>query len=190
MTVDQSTGYIYIVFYDERNLPDYYANFYLARSTDGGETYQNVKVSSSHFPVFGGFLGDYTNVSAVNGHIRPVWATMVNHSIYTAIIDTFYTIGINKNEEITPESYKLVQNYPNPFNSSTIIKYSIADTRFIQINIYDILGKKIVTLVNQIQNSGIHEINFDGTNLNSGVYFYSLEVNKQLIDTKKLLLIK
>jgi hypothetical protein len=189
MTVDQSTGYIYIVFYDERNLPDYYANFYLARSTDGGETFQNVKISSSPLFVYGGFLGDYTSVSAVNGHIRPVWSNMTNHSIYTAIVDTFYTIGINNNEEIIPGFFKLYQNYPNPFNPVTKISYDLPKSGFVSLKVYDMLGREVTTLVNEVKKEGSYLVDFDGSNLASGVYFFKLKSN-DFVDIKKMILLK
>ncbi len=73
------------------------------------------------------------------------------------------------------------QNYPNPFNPSTIIKYSIPAPpnlpkreALVQLKVYDILGNEVATLVNKEEPAGNYEINFDGSNLASGVYFYKL----------------
>jgi hypothetical protein len=96
------------------------------------------------------------------------------------------TVDVNS-ENIIPK-FELYQNYPNPFNPSTIIKYSIAEKSFISLKIYDILGRVVSTLVNEIKIPGDYEFNFNAANLNSGVYFYKLDADS-FSDTKKLLLI-
>ncbi len=90
MTIDQSTGYIYIVFYDRRNYDDEKTDVYLARSADGGVTFTNERISESPFtPIASTFMGDYIGISAVNGMIRPIWtrADSTKLSVWTAIID-------------------------------------------------------------------------------------------------------
>ncbi|MBS1552629.1 MAG: T9SS type A sorting domain-containing protein [Bacteroidetes bacterium] len=88
------------------------------------------------------------------------------------------------------KDFILFQNYPNPFNPNTIIKYSINLTSLVRINIYDILGNKISTIVKENKLAGSYEITFNGSDLSNGVYFYTLEINDILIDSKKLLLLK
>ena len=73
-----------------------------------------------------------------------------------------------------PLYYSLNQNFPNPFNPSTKIRYSIKDVVFVNLVIYDILGRRIETLVNEEKSPGEYEINFSGHNLASGVYLYKL----------------
>ena len=88
MTIDQSTGYIYIVYYDRRNYNDNQTDVYLAYSSDGSN-YQEVKISESPFvPTEDTFFGDYTNISAHNGIIAPIWTRMDEGktSIWTTII--------------------------------------------------------------------------------------------------------
>lgn len=90
MTIDQETGIIYIVFYDRRNYDDDMTDVYLASSSDGGKTFLNERISDSPFyPLAETFMGDYTNVIAVNGMVRPIWTRLDSNklSIYTAIID-------------------------------------------------------------------------------------------------------
>jgi hypothetical protein len=90
MTIDQSTGYLYVVFYDRRNYESDSTDVYLARSTDGGRTFSNERISESpFFPESGTFMGDYTNVVASDGVIRPIWTRLdySNLSIWTAIIN-------------------------------------------------------------------------------------------------------
>lgn len=89
MTVDQSTGYIYVIFYDRRAYEDNQTDVYLAYSTDGGNNFKNVKISESPFtPTEGSFFGDYTNISAHKGIITPIWTRMDNGktSVWTSII--------------------------------------------------------------------------------------------------------
>ncbi len=109
---------------------------------------------------------------------------------------TFSTDGITdvKENQITPVKFILGQNYPNPFNPTTIISYSLPTTSFVTINIYDILGRKLKTLVEENISAGTHQIIFDGSNLSSGVYFYQLEAKTQLgknrLITKKMVLLR
>jgi agmatine/peptidylarginine deiminase len=85
--------------------------------------------------------------------------------------------------------YTLYQNYPNPFNPSTQISYYIEKKDFVSLKIFDITGREITKLVNDIQNEGIHTINFDAGNLPSGVYLYKIESNGWN-DSKRMLMIK
>ncbi len=88
-----------------------------------------------------------------------------------------------------PNVYSLSQNYPNPFNPTTTIKYQIPKEGMVQLKVYDILGREVSTLVNEIQTPGNHKINFDGKYLSSGVYFYRL-TSGSFVSTKKFILIK
>ena len=88
-----------------------------------------------------------------------------------------------------PLKYDLYNNYPNPFNPSTIIKYDLPKSSFVKLIIYDILGRKIKTLVNKEQIAGKYEVPFIGSNLASGVYFYRIEAGN-FIETKKMVLLK
>lgn len=90
--------------------------------------------------------------------------------------------------------FQLNQNYPNPFNPTTTIKYSVAangrqNNAFVQIRVFDILGKEVADLVKQNQKPGYYEITFDASNLTSGIYYYQL-VSGDFVSTKKMLLIK
>jgi hypothetical protein len=91
--------------------------------------------------------------------------------------------------ELKPVQYALYQNYPNPFNPSTKIKYSVAKLGLVTIGIYNSIGEQVVLLMNENKSPGNFEVEFDGTNLPSGVYFYKLETDK-FIDVKKMILLK
>ena len=92
-----------------------------------------------------------------------------------------------------PVEYKLFDNYPNPFNPSTKIRYSISSgtstTNFVQLKIYDILGRQVASLVNETKAPGNYEVTFDARNLSSGVYFYMLKAGN-FVQTKKMILIR
>jgi len=93
-----------------------------------------------------------------------------------------------------PESYKLDQNYPNPFNPNTEIKFAIPRRSDVSIAIYNILGRKIKTLVNENLSAGFKSITWDGTNsqghsVSTGIYFYRIEAD-DFVESKKMLLLK
>ncbi len=85
--------------------------------------------------------------------------------------------------------YALEQNYSNPFNPSTTLKYQIPQNGFVTLKIYDILGKEVATLVNEVKTQGRYEATFDASSFASGVYLYRLNVN-DYIDVKKMILLK
>jgi hypothetical protein len=88
-----------------------------------------------------------------------------------------------------PIQFELAQNYPNPFNPSTTIKFSLPQNSFVTLKVYNALGQEVSTLVNGFTESGTHSINFDASNLNSGIYFYKLDAGKYS-DVRKMTLIK
>ena len=94
---------------------------------------------------------------------------------------------LDKNE--IPTTYSLSQNYPNPFNPTCLIRFGLPEKVYTQLSIFDILGKKVATLVNEEMAPGYHEIRFDAFNLSSGIYFYRL-VTPGFNAMKKILLIK
>lgn len=87
------------------------------------------------------------------------------------------------------DDYSLIQNYPNPFNPSTKIGYILKDRTNVKVVVMNSLGEEVAVLVNEIQEQGIHEVNFNAANLSSGIYFYSLQT-QQYSETKKMLLMK
>ena len=89
----------------------------------------------------------------------------------------------------SPENFNLIQNYPNPFNPNTNISYSIATLGRVTLKIYDILGREVLTLVNEEKPAGRYEVNFNASSLASGVYFYQLRAGN-FIQSKKMLLAK
>ncbi|MEO8446634.1 MAG: YCF48-related protein [bacterium] len=105
-------------------------------------------------------------------------------------------IGISQNSGLNPEQFILQQNYPNPFNPSTIISYDMNEAGFVSINIFDVTGRQITSLVDQFQSAGSYKVKFDGSNLSSGTYFYRINIhsgnlrNSDFTSVKSMLLIK
>jgi hypothetical protein len=98
-------------------------------------------------------------------------------------------VYINQTGSEIPTEFSLSQNYPNPFNPSTNIKYQIANNSFVKLIVYDILGKELIKLVNEKLNAGVYKVTFDGSSLNSGIYFYKLQTDN-FSEIKKMVLIK
>lgn len=107
---------------------------------------------------------------------------------------TFYPVGsvvsvADKFDGSVPNDFELFQNYPNPFNPTTTIRYQIRSTGFVSLKVYDAIGQEVAALVNETKSPGTYEVMFNGSNLNSGVYVYHLQVGSYS-QTKKLVLMK
>ncbi len=96
-------------------------------------------------------------------------------------------------EVSAPEKFVLLQNYSNPFNPSTTIGFSIPQTSDVSIEIYNVIGEMVASLVSRTLEAGYHQINFNASNLPSGTYIYQLKTNNQsgtFVDAKKMILMK
>ncbi|MBK8981337.1 MAG: T9SS type A sorting domain-containing protein [Ignavibacteria bacterium] len=100
--------------------------------------------------------------------------------------------SVSNNSNNISDMFILHQNYPNPFNPVTVISYSLKENSLTTLKVFDVLGREVTTLVNENQNAGSHSIEFnaDDYTLSSGIYFYSLFANNNLVATKSMLLIK
>ena len=109
------------------------------------------------------------------------------------IVEEYYVLGEtgvhSSGKTNSGMEYKLSQNYPNPFNPATSITYTLSQTDKVIIKLYDVLGKEIKTLVNDVQNAGNHTILVNAENLPSGIYFYRIKTT-QFSDVKKLTVVK
>jgi len=99
-------------------------------------------------------------------------------------------VGIKENQNNIKNTFKINQNYPNPFNPTTSIEYFLPRMSDVRISIYDILGRKVATLLDKVQDKGDHKIVFDADNLISGIYFYQIKYDKNLSQTKKMILLR
>jgi hypothetical protein len=99
---------------------------------------------------------------------------------YSPIIEVTVTL---------PTKFALMQNYPNPFNPTTSIAYELPITAKVVLKVYDVLGREVATLVNQVQAAGRYVQPFNASGLSSGIYFYRLQAGN-FVETKKMMLVK
>jgi type IX secretion system substrate protein len=131
-------------------------------------------------------LGDITifDLSILNNFI---FAGTQSNSVYRRPVSDF--IGIKQISQNIPDEFALLQNYPNPFNPNTLIDYSVAKAGNVTLEVYDISGKKIATLVNEDKAVGNYRVDFNASGFASGIYLYTLKADGVSL-TKKMLLVK
>ncbi len=179
MSVDQTTGDIYIIFYDRRAYPDTRTDVTVAVSKDGGSSFKNYKISHSPFqPTPNIFFGDYNNISAHNGIVRPIWTRLNNDSlsVWTAIInsesDLSTKISYNTFGEVE------TQAYPVPSNDLVSFSYKVKTHDVYSLNIVDANGKQVVKIFESKElTPGFYMEKFSASanGLSSGVYYFSLK---------------
>jgi len=191
-SVSVSGSVIHVVWNDNR---DGNPEMYYKRSTDGGVSWEaDTRLTNN--------TADSQNPSvSVSGlAVHVVWFDYRNGNgeIYYKRDPTGNPVGIiNINSEL-PKEFSLSQNYPNPFNPTTKIKFQIPKSGFVNMIVYDILGREMAILVNEEMSPGIYEIDWDASNYPSGVYYYQLTVSSDasttlsaaFTETKKMVLIK
>jgi photosystem II stability/assembly factor-like uncharacterized protein len=186
-------------------------------STDQGSSWELVKVDQEYqtrYPiaanskgeVFASGAGDKLYYSNDNGNS---WFDYTSNLKYTSVrnivmdkdeniylatnesiwkINPDSIVSVAENTEI-PSEYNLYQNYPNPFNPTTTIKYSVKEAGMVTLTVYDILGKEITTLVNELKSPGEYSVSFDASSLPSGVYIYTIRAGT-FNASRKLVLVK
>jgi hypothetical protein len=118
--------------------------------------------------------------------LLPLTGQVDRNAMY--FVDLSGTVGVAENgAHGVPTKFELAQNYPNPFNPSTNIAYALPAAGHVHLAIYDVLGRKIVTLVNGPQQAGTYSIRFEAGRLGSGLYFYRLETGAFTLVRKMLL---
>jgi len=150
----------------------------ICRTTDGGNTWS--------------FQNAHT-ITLVKLHVSAgdtIYLLGGNTAIMRAA-GSAMTGNINYTGNTIPDRYELMQNFPNPFNPSTTIKFRLPESGTVSLKVFDIIGRETAVLINNAElNRGEFTLNFDGMKLSSGIYFYSLFVNGNNIDTKKMVLLK
>jgi hypothetical protein len=97
--------------------------------------------------------------------------------------------GVDQRRDPLPASFGLAQNYPNPFNPTTTIQFTVADRQSTILKVYDLLGREMATLVNEVKDPGTYSVQFDAARLVSGVYYYRLSSGAR-VETRQMLLVK
>ncbi len=110
-------------------------------------------------------------------------------AVYRLSTETGGTTG-QKDELKTQDRFELFSGYPNPFNSGTTITYSVPSGRFISLKIYDMHGNEVKTLVNEQKGAGRYEVSFDPEGLSDGTYLCQLQAGSEIVETKKILLLR
>lgn len=153
--------------------------YYFKETNNGGKTWETI---NKNCPVWGGLKRMEYNS---HGDLL-VLGEDGSFVIKKSDLDIPQNPLVKKNN--IPSAVELEQNYPNPFNPSTLIKYNLNKKAHVSLNIYNVLGEKITTLVDEVKQSGYHNIAFNGKNLASGFYIYVLKTNNQIVSKKMLLL--
>jgi hypothetical protein len=187
----------------------YYTDLYYTYSEDGGQTFVTPGILKGdanvmeQYPELGRVIQIDGNQATVhylyqqdalpgiavfNGQVagQNSWSTDTQW-LYDSMTFTL-TTDVKGNNNVV-NSFELKQNYPNPFNPSTKISYSIANKSEVSLKVYDVLGKEVATLVNTTKDAGNYEVNFNASNLASGLYIYKLTAGN-FVSTKKMMLLK
>lgn len=190
-------GGVNIIFYDDRNTTSDSSGVFLARSNDGGATWNEYQISDHNFKPVAigglgqGYMGDNIDLTSIGNILNPVWmdnSTGIYQSWSAKI--TFPVVNIqDEAENFLPGEFVLNQNYPNPFNSSTVINWNASISGWQSIKIFDMLGNEVAALVDGWKEKGSHSISFDAGDLTSGVYYYRL-VTEKFSEAKAMLLLK
>lgn len=154
----------------------------------GSQSYLTTNGGSSFFNVNSGLSGAGAGIMVPD---RSYLLNMQTGSLFKMNIIYSILTGVNENTASVsvPEQFELYQNYPNPFNPVTNIKFSLPENGNISLKLYDRLGKEVETLAEGFRNAGTYEINFNASELSSGIYFYKIITNDYSA-TKKMMLIK
>lgn len=124
---------------------------------------------------------------------QPVVGIAINENTQSQVGFWYQNIdmvtSIHTADDVIPEEFRLDQNYPNPFNPSTTIQFGLPVNSRVSLTLYDILGRKVTTLIDEELQAGNHDVILNASGLPSGLYFYRLRTNS-FVKTKKLTLLK
>jgi hypothetical protein len=154
---------------------------------------QNNKINWSAFDM--GFAISSSSTTTVKSSVGQTFvgiSASANSSVTAGILgDTLFrgTPSAVSEPVAVPTVFTLYQNYPNPFNPTTKIRYELQTRTFVKINVFNVLGQFVKTLVNEEKPAGTYDVQFDASDLSSGIYFYRIET-KSFVDTKKLVLLR
>ena len=181
--VTASGSAVHVVWYDRRN--GNYEVYYRCSKDNGASWEPEVRltndVHSSRCP----------SVAACGPAVHVVWTDNRdgNNEIYYTRNPTGNTVSLKKTNTALPQYFSLSHNYPNPFNPKSNIKFQIAKLSSVKLIVFDVLGREISTLVNEKLTPGTYQVEWDGSNYPSGMYFYKL-ITENYTETRKMVLVK
>ena len=143
------------------------------------------RIANSFLSLFYSLLIDTTGEEKLYAAL--LGSTTVDSAMGIYVLNNLITKVISKGSSVT--EFKLKQNFPNPFNPTTTIIYALPTDELVVLKIYDILGREVTTLVNEIKQAGTYSVSFNASNLASGIYFYTISAGN-FHQTKKMLLIR
>ncbi len=155
-------------------------------------TKDDVEFRNSNFEMIGFVQGNGNSNSPKDYSFTDDKISAGKYAYRLKQIDTDGNFEYSKVIEIdldSPAKFELFQNYPNPFNPSTTIRFTVAETEYVRLTVYNLVGEQVEELLNEVKDAGIHTIDFDGSNLNSGIYIYKIE-SGDFVQTRKMTLIK
>ena len=113
----------------------------------------------------------------------------VNGPAYQNLAEIISTsVRITANEKVIPTDFAMLQNYPNPFNPMTMIQFNLPQTMAVKLTVFNLMGQEVATLVNSVRVAGVHQVQWDASNLPSGMYLYRLEAGSTVLNQKMMLL--
>jgi hypothetical protein len=186
-------GRIDVIWLDTRDNPgDVNSALYYSYSLDEGTTWsQNEKLSESFDPHVGwpqqNKMGDYLDMYSDEDGAHLAWAATFNgeQDVYYSVIKPDYTGLEDGNQELA----RLSINYPNPFNDQTTIRYQVTSKEQVSLKVYTAAGKEVTVLADGMHNAGLYRKVFDGTGLESGVYYYRLQTGDRM-ETGRMILVR
>lgn len=164
----------------------YYGNTLIA-GTATGKIFKSTN-NGTNWISYGNGLLNNKSITCLVANNSYLFSAQAYNSVWKSGKSSDNPLLVESNININ--NFALKQNYPNPFNPVTVISFEIPKTEFITLKIYDFLGREVTTLVNEMKTSGSYNVEFDGSKLASGIYFYSLFADGIQIDTKRMILIK
>ena len=184
---------VYLEFDNDWNAIDAQDSAIVEVSYNGGSTWSalvawgGTDVRNSHETYALPGAEDNPTVRVRFRSIQPGWDWW--WTVDNVCIKGFPMTGLTQNSGQIPTEYDLLQNYPNPFNPTTQIKFDIPKQGFVSLKVYDVLGKEVANLVNEVKAAGSYAVEFNGANLSSGIYYYRIE-SGSFVNVKKMVLIK
>jgi hypothetical protein len=195
--IDQFSA-VNVIFYDDRNTTSDSTGVFLARSLDGGDTWQEFELSDHHFmpePIGGlgqGYQGDVIDLTSTGSKLWPVWMDNSSgiYQVWTTPVD-FSFINAVENRSDSPGPFVLDQNYPNPFASVTRIRYQVRQAGEVSLRIFDVTGRLVAEPVQEWRHPGTYEVDIDpaGYGAIAGIYCYRLTLRDRS-ETRKMILVK
>jgi hypothetical protein len=184
VSMDKDGNFV-IAWNDSRNNDlDIYAQCFTKEGNKLGDNYLVTSTSDS--------LQRKPSVKLWNGRIYTAWADNRNaalgYDVWANILERDFPVKIEDPKILAPSGFNLSQNYPNPFSSTTIISYQLTIISDVELSVYDLLGKKITTLVEEKQQPGRHEVDWSAFGMKPGVYWYELKTGQARKVMKMILL--